>query len=328
MSQTADDILKQALQLSPSDRLTVAQELWDSVDPYPKSPIVIDDALMAEIDRRDAEMDAGNVLTYEEMLAEIEQLRGASQKACSDIRRWPLWQPGAVEGELEGISPLLASWEKGSHPAQVRLRAYLDDLVGRMLPLPEEGPLFLRLEVDVGEPQRLSRHYDLENYLTPLFGSKYLPATRFVLVTAKKYVGGGSRITWGKAIPAVLPPDTEWTSFSINAGRDATQKSWKERIRAALAESGAAAVPPGPASVKLAWRCAARRNWCAYWKPTGDAMGPVLGVSNPLKPYHLDDDRIVDLELHRIVDDTLRNDVEVGMWWSAVQAVGERCNGN
>jgi hypothetical protein len=65
----------------------------------------------------------------------------------------------------------------------------------------------------------------------------------------------------------------------------------------------------------LAWRCSARRNWSALWKPTGDAMGPVLGVANPDRPYHLNDDRIVDLELHRNIDDTLGNDVEVGMWW-------------
>lgn len=44
-------------------------------------------------------------------------------------------------------------------------------------------------------------------------------------------------------------------------------------------------------------------------------MGPLLGVSNPQRPYHLDDDRIVDLQLNRIVDNSLGHDVEVGMWW-------------
>jgi hypothetical protein len=84
-----------------------------------------------------------------------------------------------------------------------------------------------------------------------------------------------------------------------------------------LAASNPIAVPPGPARVRVAWRCASRRNWCTLWKPTGDAMGPVLGCANPQRPYHLEDDRIIDLEFHRNIDDTLGHDVEVGMWWRA-----------
>lgn len=75
MTQAVQDILKQALQLDPADRLTVAQELWDSVDPYPDPPVVIDDALMAEIDRRDAEMEQGLVtpLTHDELMASVQR---------------------------------------------------------------------------------------------------------------------------------------------------------------------------------------------------------------------------------------------------------------
>ena len=235
---------------------------------------------------------------------------------------WQLWQAGAIERQLHGISPLLASWERSSHPAQVRLRAYLDKLICQLLPLSEDGPLFLRLDVDVQDAQRLLRHYDLENYLTPLFGSRYLPSARFALVAARKYVGGGSRIAWGKAVPATPIDEESWLSFSINAGRGASHKSWKERIRSALAASEPDIIPPGPARVRLAWRCSSQRNWCTLWKPSGDAMGPVLDVANALRPYHLDDDRIVDLELHRIVENSLGHDVEVGMWWQAAPKAG------
>lgn len=110
------------------------------------------------------------------------------------IMRWQLWQAGSIERQVEGIFPLLASWESRTHPAQIRLREYLDDLIAQLMPLPEDVPLFLHLDVDVQDPQRLLRHYDLENYLTPLFGSRCLPSSRFMLVSAKKYVGGGSRI--------------------------------------------------------------------------------------------------------------------------------------
>jgi hypothetical protein len=228
---------------------------------------------------------------------------------------WQLWQAGQVERQVDGISPLLASWEKSSHPAQVRLRAYLDNLICKLLPLPDDGPLFLQLDVDVQDPQRLLRHYDLENFLTPLFGSRCLPSARFYFVKAKKYVGGGSRIAWGKAFPAASTDDIGWSSLTVNAGRGASHKLWKERIRSALEASNPTIIPPGPARVRLAWRCASRRNWCTLWKPTGDAMGPVLGVANAQRPYHLDDDRIVDLELHRNIDNELGDDIEIHMWW-------------
>jgi putative addiction module component (TIGR02574 family) len=83
MTQAVQDILKQALQLSPADRLTLAQELCDSVDPYPESPVVIDDALMEEIRRRDAEMDAGMVHTREEMMAIVQQGRACNSHSTS-----------------------------------------------------------------------------------------------------------------------------------------------------------------------------------------------------------------------------------------------------
>jgi hypothetical protein len=216
---------------------------------------------------------------------------------------------------IEGVTPLLASWEKSTHPSQIRLRAYLSEIVGALSPLPSDGPLFLHLDTDVQDSARLLRHYDLENYLTPLFGARWLPPSKFVLVSARKYVGGGSRIACGIAKPLIAPDEQDWSHFSINAGRGAAHHEWKERIRSGLAASNPIPIPPGPARVRIAWRCAASRNWCTLWKPTGDAMGPVLGTANPDRPYQLNDDRIVNLELHRQVDESLNHDVVVGMWW-------------
>jgi hypothetical protein len=76
-----------------------------------------------------------------------------------------------------------------------------------------------------------------------------------------------------------------------------------------------ARMPLGPVRDRLAWQCAVGRTWCALWKPTGDAMGAVLGMADILKPYQLNDDRIVELEFHRQVDTSLGHDVVVGMWW-------------
>jgi hypothetical protein len=58
-----------------------------------------------------------------------------------------------------------------------------------------------------------------------------------------------------------------------------------------------------------------RRNWSELWKPAIDALGPVLGIRDPRYPFRPDDDRIVDLELHRNIDESLENDVIVDIWW-------------
>lgn len=51
------------------------------------------------------------------------------------------------------------------------------------------------------------------------------------------------------------------------------------------------------------------------WKPTGDAMGPVLGEPDPRNPYNVADDRIVDLTLHRQIDKSIGHDIHVGLGW-------------
>ena len=226
---------------------------------------------------------------------------------------WQLWARGAVERAIDPVEPLLASWEKSTDPAQNRLRAYLDEVTAALSPLPESDPLFLHLDVDVGDPSRLLRHYDLENYLTPLFGSRALPASQFVLVTAHKQVGGGSSFACGRAVPGSAPEG--WAHRTTEAGSGTSHRRWKEGRESSLARSGAEELPAGPVAVRIAWQCAGSRNWVNLWKPTGDAMGPIRGVPDPSKPFHLNDDRIVDLEMHRQVDDALGHDVVVGIWW-------------
>jgi len=61
------------------------------------------------------------------------------------------------------------------------------------------------------------------------------------------------------------------------------------------------------------------RNWVNLWKPTGDAMGPVLG-ENPSRRFNPDDDRIVSLGLHLNLDREAGYAVDVGMWWRSQTA--------
>jgi len=193
--------------------------------------------------------------------------------------RWQLWTCGTLHQALTDIHPRLASWDAKTYPSQGRLRAYLKDLMARLDPLPPAPlPLFLHLSVDVRERENLLQGHDLENYLTPLFGREWLDPARFVRVSAAKHVGKGSRLTIGLAKRETgASAGTGWGHFSCAAGSGASEKPWKERLRTALADSSPRPLPPGPIEVRLAWRCSPARNWVNLWKPTGDAMGPVLG---------------------------------------------------
>jgi|GEM_PF-510661 len=234
-----------------------------------------------------------------------------------DPESWALWAEGGRTHHLRRLEPHLASWNAGNDPAQVRLRVYLEAVARDLGPLPETAsPLFLHLDVDVGKPERLLRHYDLENYLTPLIAR--LGPQRFSLVSATKRVGGGSELFLGWAVPLASSPNG-WQHFSHNTTGSASTPQWKADLRAALKESGAGQAPPGPMAVQLAWRCPARRNWVSFWKPTGDAMGPVLGEPDSRHPFNPADDRIVAIHMHRCIAESAGNDVRVGMWWRAHQ---------
>jgi hypothetical protein len=162
--------------------------------------------------------------------------------------------------------------------------------------LPDGIRFFLHMDIDVREPARLLRHHDLENYLTPVVYR--LGSERFTYVSAKKQVGGSSRLRIGLAHPLPEIPEAEtWGHFSYCAGSGVQTKGWKANLRAALAASEPLPLPPGPVEVHLAWRCSPRRNWVWLWKPTGDAMGPVLTEPDPRNPFNPNDDRIVSLGL-------------------------------
>jgi putative addiction module component (TIGR02574 family) len=74
MSPQLDLLTDQALALSPEDRLTLAQRLWQSVGP-PVEDEEIDPELIAEIERRDAEIESGAVkpIPYDQAMREIRE---------------------------------------------------------------------------------------------------------------------------------------------------------------------------------------------------------------------------------------------------------------
>lgn len=227
-----------------------------------------------------------------------------------------LYDQDIIYHRIEGFEPLVAQWEKRTHPAQIRLNKYLTWLTGEIRPqLNDRDDLFLHLEIDVQDPAKLLHQYDLENYLTPLFGKKWLNPSSFVLVSARKKVGGGNSIEIGQVRWRTNAFENDWSRFSCSPGAGSSKPEWKERIRVSLASTNPDFIPTGPAEVHLAWRCSPNRNWVNLWKPTGDAMGPVLGYTSLVNLYHPRDDRIVHLSMHKTIDPRIGYDVQVGMWW-------------
>jgi hypothetical protein len=93
--------------------------------------------------------------------------------------------------------------------------------------------------------------------------------------------------------------------------RTPSATNYKERINAAVAD--AAELPPGPVRLELSF-VVGNRNWLELWKPTIDALEPLLGRDPTEKrPWHPRDGRITELGMHLTVDPAAGNKIEVGI---------------
>jgi hypothetical protein len=70
---------------------------------------------------------------------------------------------------------------------------------------------------------------------------------------------------------------------------------------------------PGPVRLDLAFLADARRNWFNLWKPTIDALTPILGPTRPDPQWHPRDGRIVELGLHLRVPREPGDDVMIAV---------------
>jgi len=231
------------------------------------------------------------------------------------MQQFQLWAIDSVYKKVHLATPKLASWNAHADPEQIALQRYLDDIEHELNPLPQTSGLFLHMEIGVKEPEHLLHHHDLDNYLYPVV--QRLGASRFRLVNAIKRIGGGSSLQIGQTKPArPLPENDDWITFLHDTGGVSVQKpAWKSGIRDALKTRRIHPVKPGAVELQLVWKCFSQRNWIALWKPTIDAMGPVLGEPNPLRPFHPNDDRVVSLALHHNTDNSIGWSVHIGMMW-------------
>lgn len=184
------------------------------------------------------------------------------------------------------VEPRLASWMGAGHPDQIRLVRFLthaEALLGpRLRAL--TGPLALRLDIGLPRSVALLDQHDLDNYLFPLtMALSRRWGRRFASVCASKRYADVSAIGVERALARPTPAAVDWWArVRTTASGGAT--AYKEQIRDRLA--GLAVLPEGPVVLELAFTTGPRRHWPNLWKPTIDALDPILGSETPGRPWH------------------------------------------
>ena len=208
------------------------------------------------------------------------------------------------------IEPQLASWNRAGDPAQVRLAAYLDhveELLAPALVGTADAPLGLGLTVGVSPAVPLEDQRDLDNYLKPLIDR--LGARRFTTVVGRKIRGASSVLVFR---PSGTPAGNGMVRLRPSGSY--MRREWKAGMETALTDQGAAVLPPGGVHLDIRYTVGAGRNWSALWKPTIDALTPLLGTSHP-GTYNPHDGRVTYLSCHQQVVPDLGHDVLIDLWW-------------
>ncbi|MEP9385507.1 hypothetical protein [Nocardioides sp. KR10-350] len=202
--------------------------------------------------------------------------------------------------------PRLASWNKATDADQVRLREYLDDTARLVAPQLVPGrPWTMWLEVGLPAGRDLVDMADLDNYAFPL--ASRLRNEDLVAVWCTKRHADSSRVHIAPATETHGPRST----YAVRTTASVATTAYKEQVRSAVVD--AAAIPAGPVQLQLAFVVGPQRNWLTLWKPTIDALDPLLGRTRADRDWHPQDGRITDLGLHVAVDPTLGHDVQISI---------------
>jgi hypothetical protein len=216
------------------------------------------------------------------------------------------------EPRLITVTPRLASWDKTGSKSQIELSSYLDHVAELLGPV-TDGTEELSLDLCVGFAAGLSLTSggrDLDNYLYPI--AHRLGSKRLASVSAIKHYGS-SWVRIGASIAASATDLAAWHFAAVETRTSTAHAAWKHEIADQLAAQPLPPNVPGPIDMELCFRVSARRSWINLWKPAIDALGAIVGEGD--RAFHPNDDRIVCLRMHRVIDADLGNDVQIGIWW-------------
>lgn len=210
--------------------------------------------------------------------------------------------------------PRLASWNKSTDPDQVRLSEYLEDTAELLAPhlVASNGPWALLLEVGLPPGRDLVDMADLDNYAFPL--ATRLRNEDLVAVWCTKRHADTSRVLVAPAAETAGPRH----AYTVRTTASTSTAAYKEQVRSAVVD--AAAIPTAAVQLQLSFVVGPQRNWLTLWKPTIDALDPLLGRTRDDRDWHPQDGRITDLGLHMAVDPSLGHDVLVSI--AAAPAAG------
>jgi Holliday junction resolvase RusA-like endonuclease len=218
-------------------------------------------------------------------------------------------------GNVLPLAPVLESWDRAGNSSQTRLNAFLTSVEGQLRDLDPSAPLALSLTVGLPSTSSLTTGgRDLDNYLLPVV--RRLGHERFFAVFGQKVHGDSSTL----AVERIreLADDSWVPQMKVRTTSSAQSPAWKHEVAAACGAAAPQNHLAGALALEIHYRLSAGRNWAQLWKPTIDALGAVLGVPNPMRPFAPNDDRLVSLALSRSVDETLGWGIEVLVRWSQV----------
>lgn len=216
-------------------------------------------------------------------------------------------KPDGPRRRLE-VNPGLASRDKAGSPGQVRVKAFTDHacqvVAGDVAAT--AGDLAVGLEVGLSVTTQLLDFNDLDNYLFPLAQALIRTTKRNVVSAwAAKRHANNSYITVGRAVEVADPAGA--LAFSVTTSASSDKAAYKEEVRHQV--SKARPLPDGGVALQIAFAVGQDRAWPNLWKPTIDALEPILGRDDGTKEWNVRDGRITELGMHCTVDSGRRHDV-------------------
>ena len=208
------------------------------------------------------------------------------------------------------LRPRLESWDAHDHPSQVGLREWVAHVTDRAQAGLKAIDGAASVRIDIGLPDEVDPLWqrDLDNYLFPI--ARALP-NRVVSFWATKRRAPLSEL---RVQPAHVAAAPEWPRLDI-AATPAGEDNLKQVVRAAAAEHSE--LPEGPVAVEACFACGPGRDWRKLWKPTIDALDPILGRTYDDRDWDPQDGRIVRLGLHRQIQQDLDHACRATIWAAA-----------